>query len=125
MYWGRVDAVRAVIGPPGEAVEELYDPYHRCAGRAGPSQRGAVFAPLKHQDYYAQGGSSELTILHEKNLLSFRINCPLLPWATPSCRYCGATSANFGPFRYLVFFSSYCTRFDLVIEVLRYERYLA
>jgi len=30
----------AVIGPPGEAAEELYDPYHRCAGRAG--QAGGV-----------------------------------------------------------------------------------
>ena len=27
--------MEAVIGPPGEAVEELYNPYHRCAGRAG------------------------------------------------------------------------------------------
>ena len=36
--------------------------------------------------------------------------------------------ANFGPFRYLAFLSSYRTRFDLVtlvIEVLRYTRCLA
>ena len=24
----------AVTGPPGEAVEVLYDPHHRCSGRA-------------------------------------------------------------------------------------------
>ena len=97
----------AVIGPPGEAVEELYNPYHRCASRAGPSQRGAVFAPLKHQDYYAQGGSSELSCMRRTS--SFRINCPLLPWAPPSCRYCG----QFRPFPYLALFSSYHTCFDL------------
>ena len=33
--WGRIDAMDTVIGPPGEAVEELYSPYHCCAGRAG------------------------------------------------------------------------------------------
>ena len=27
--------MEAVIELPGEAVEELYDPYHRYAGRAG------------------------------------------------------------------------------------------
>jgi len=32
----------AVIGLPGEAVEELYDPYHRCAGRA----TGVLFSLL-------------------------------------------------------------------------------
>jgi hypothetical protein len=58
VYWGRIDAMGAVIGPPpGEAVEELYAPYHRCACRAGPSRRGAVFARTNRPDYYAQGGS--------------------------------------------------------------------
>ena len=70
----------AVIGPPGEVVEELYDPYHRCAGRAG-RVLGAVFASLKHQDYYAQGGSSELSCMrrmNEKNLL-FQDKLPASP----------------------------------------------
>ena len=43
----------------------------------------------------------------------------------PSCQNRGATSTNFGPFRYLAFFSSYRTRLGLVIEVLQYVRYLA
>ncbi|EJK57975.1 hypothetical protein THAOC_21937 [Thalassiosira oceanica] len=32
--WGQIGAMGAVIGPPGEAMEELYSPYHRCAGQA-------------------------------------------------------------------------------------------
>jgi len=42
VYWGRIDAMGAVIGPPGEAVEELYDPYPRCAGQAA----GVLFSHL-------------------------------------------------------------------------------
>ena len=34
MYLVKIDAMGAVIGPPGEVVEELDAPYHRCAGRA-------------------------------------------------------------------------------------------
>ena len=32
----------AVIGPPGEAMEELDSPYRRCAGRADRGPKGAV-----------------------------------------------------------------------------------
>ena len=40
--------MNAVTGPPGEAVEELNTPYHRCAGRASVAG-DAVFAILiKH-----------------------------------------------------------------------------
>ncbi|EJK66687.1 hypothetical protein THAOC_12368 [Thalassiosira oceanica] len=35
-------AMGAVIGPPGEAVEELDSPYRRCAGRADRDRQGAV-----------------------------------------------------------------------------------
>ena len=46
MYWGRVDAMGLVIGPPGEAVEELYAlptiVVLDCAGRAG----GVLFSQV-------------------------------------------------------------------------------
>ncbi|EJK66778.1 hypothetical protein THAOC_12272 [Thalassiosira oceanica] len=42
----------AVIGPPGEAMEELDSPYRRCAGRADRDRRrqGAVVAHIYRQD---------------------------------------------------------------------------
>ncbi|EJK68210.1 hypothetical protein THAOC_10630 [Thalassiosira oceanica] len=36
----------AVIGPPGEAIEELDSPYCRCAGRADRGRRGAQSQPI-------------------------------------------------------------------------------
>ncbi|EJK53678.1 hypothetical protein THAOC_26831 [Thalassiosira oceanica] len=35
-------AMGAVIGPPGEAMEEVDSPYHRCAGRADRDRQVAV-----------------------------------------------------------------------------------
>ncbi|EJK74235.1 hypothetical protein THAOC_04098 [Thalassiosira oceanica] len=32
----------AIIGPPGEAMEELDSPYRRCAGRADRGRQGAA-----------------------------------------------------------------------------------
>ncbi|EJK56036.1 hypothetical protein THAOC_24146, partial [Thalassiosira oceanica] len=52
----------AVIRPPGEAMEELDSPYHRCAGRAGRTRQGAVVA-LKYRQvrrsWLEQGGPHE------------------------------------------------------------------
>ncbi|EJK54577.1 hypothetical protein THAOC_25781, partial [Thalassiosira oceanica] len=36
----------AAIGPPGEAMEELDSPYHRCAGRADRADGSANFGPF-------------------------------------------------------------------------------
>ncbi|EJK47519.1 hypothetical protein THAOC_33752, partial [Thalassiosira oceanica] len=50
-------AMGAVIGPPGEAMEELDSPYRRCAGRADRARQGAVVALQMRQATYAQGRS--------------------------------------------------------------------
>ncbi|EJK71421.1 hypothetical protein THAOC_07142, partial [Thalassiosira oceanica] len=47
-------AMGAVIGAPGEAMEELDSPYRRCAGRA---RQGAVVALQMRRATYAQGRS--------------------------------------------------------------------
>ena len=56
MYSERIDATVAVIGPPEEAVKELFPSYHhRCAGRAN----GVLLPVLTIQrlrDLNAQGG---------------------------------------------------------------------
>ena len=84
-------------------IEELYAPYVPT-----------VTAITKRPDYYSKGGRYNF-ILREPALSG-----SLPPWVTPSCPICGATSANIGPFRYLVLssvFTSYRSRFDLMIEV--------
>ncbi|EJK64557.1 hypothetical protein THAOC_14700 [Thalassiosira oceanica] len=43
-------AMGAIIGPPGEAMEELDSPYRRCAGRADRDRQGAVVAHIYRQD---------------------------------------------------------------------------
>ena len=88
----------AVIGPPGEAVEELYDPYHRCAGRAA----GVLFSHLTNApDYYAQGGSRNI-ILHEKNLL-FQDKLAASPLGASVMPNLESDVSQFWPFPYLAF----------------------
>ena len=48
----------AIIGPPGEAMEELDSPYYRFAGRADGAWQGAVVALQMRLETYAQGRSS-------------------------------------------------------------------
>ncbi|EJK71715.1 hypothetical protein THAOC_06819, partial [Thalassiosira oceanica] len=53
-------AMGAIIGPPGEAMEELDSPYRRCAGRADRADRagqGAAVALQMRRATYAQGRS--------------------------------------------------------------------
>ncbi|EJK67470.1 hypothetical protein THAOC_11490 [Thalassiosira oceanica] len=54
-----VDAMGAVIGPPGEAMEELDSRYRRCAGRADRARQGAVVALQMRRAIYAQGTKSD------------------------------------------------------------------
>ncbi|EJK75935.1 hypothetical protein THAOC_02328 [Thalassiosira oceanica] len=49
-------AMGAVIGPPGEAMEELDSPYHRCAGRADRARQGAVVAIQYRWENEPKGG---------------------------------------------------------------------
>ena len=54
----------AVIGPPGEAMEELDSPYHRCFAVVPAEPTGcSVTGNYRHEDV-AQGGSGE-KVLHE------------------------------------------------------------
>ncbi|EJK45587.1 hypothetical protein THAOC_35792, partial [Thalassiosira oceanica] len=45
----------AVIGPPGEAMEELDSPYRHCAGRADRARQGAVVAIQYRQENEPKG----------------------------------------------------------------------
>ncbi|EJK54258.1 hypothetical protein THAOC_26135, partial [Thalassiosira oceanica] len=51
-------AMGAVIGPPGEAMEELDSPYRRCAGRADRDRQGAVVAIQYRRENEPKGESS-------------------------------------------------------------------
>ncbi|EJK58778.1 hypothetical protein THAOC_21069 [Thalassiosira oceanica] len=51
-------AMGAIIGPPGEAMEELDSPYRRCAGRADRDRQGAAGLMLILVNYRPQRRSS-------------------------------------------------------------------
>ncbi|EJK62749.1 hypothetical protein THAOC_16626 [Thalassiosira oceanica] len=55
-------AIGAIIGPPGEAMEELDSPYRRCAGRADRARQGRGRGPARRAwagvTTYLQGLSS-------------------------------------------------------------------
>ncbi|EJK49059.1 hypothetical protein THAOC_32099, partial [Thalassiosira oceanica] len=53
-----IGAMGAVIGAPGEAMEELDSPYRRCTGRADRARQGAVVALQMRRATYAQEGRS-------------------------------------------------------------------
>ncbi|EJK61137.1 hypothetical protein THAOC_18419 [Thalassiosira oceanica] len=50
-------AMGAVVGPPGEAMEELDSPYRRCAGRADRARQGAVVAIQYRRENKPKGES--------------------------------------------------------------------
>ncbi|EJK75869.1 hypothetical protein THAOC_02395 [Thalassiosira oceanica] len=54
--------MNAVIGAPGEAMEELDSPYRRCAGRADRARQGAVVALQIRRATYAQGRISRVAL---------------------------------------------------------------
>ncbi|EJK59085.1 hypothetical protein THAOC_20732 [Thalassiosira oceanica] len=78
---------------------------NRCHGRlvaplCRPSRQGAQSQPIE----------------------AFRTKLSHLPWATSSCRYLAAKSANFGPFLYLALLLTMISYLEVVGEVLQYAR---
>ena len=106
----------SLVGPPGEAIEELY--LRSLPSLCRPSQRGDVFAIINRPDYYAQGGSRILSRMRRTS--SFTIKpLPPRPGSLLHAEFGERRSANFGPFRYryLAFLSSFRNPFGLVSEV--------
>ena len=103
------------MGPPGEAVEELY--YDPSTIVLPAETAECCFCNSKTPRLNCPGRKWYF-ISHKKDLL-FRNKIAASPLANPSCRIWIAKSANFGPFiiYYLAFFSGKPNLQPLVGEV--------
>ncbi|EJK57916.1 hypothetical protein THAOC_21997 [Thalassiosira oceanica] len=110
-------AMGAVIGPPGEAMEELDSPYHRFCAVVPVEPTGcSVTGRYRHEDV-AQGRWDKKVLKALLVLIQDFLSAS--PLGDVFSRYLPVKSANFGPFLYLALLLTTISYFEGVGEVLR------